>query len=355
MNEAVLSVSDLQTHLHTDDGIVRAVDGLSFEVDRNETVCLVGESGSGKTMACNTITGMVGPPAEINGEVRFDGQDLLGLSESELTSVRGNRIAYLFQNAQNALDPVYTIGDQIAEAITFHQDTSSEQARERAVELLATVGLSRPAERVDEYPHELSDGMCQRVAIAIALAAEPDLLIADEPVSALDVMIQGRIIDLLDDLREKREFSLVLVTHDLRVVASLADRIVVLYGGTDVERGAATDVLQTPAHPYSQDLFESFTGDGESEDSLASRDPIPPQGCRFHRECRHAVDDCRASKPPFAAVDGNESHRAACVYYGTERDPGELLFNARHVGAAFDSADEPPGQTAETDGGDRDE
>ncbi|MFC7058637.1 ABC transporter ATP-binding protein [Halovenus salina] len=247
---------------------------------------------------------------------------------------------------------MYTVGDQIAEAITFHQDVSGEQARERAIDLLGTVGLSRPAERVDEYPHELSDGMCQRVAIAIALAAEPDLLIADEPVSALDVMIQGRIIDLLDDLRKERDFSLVLVTHDLRVVASLADRMVVLYGGTDVERGTTADVLQTPAHPYSQDLFASFTGDGERGDDLATRDPIPPQGCRFHRECAHAVDDCRDSKPPFAAVEGDDAHRVSCVHYGPERDPGEILFEARRAGAAFDDPEETPKQTAEADGGD---
>ncbi len=327
MNDPLLAVDDLRTHIRTESGIVRAVDGLSFTVEAGETVCLVGESGSGKTLACDTLTGLVGPPAEISGTVRFDGTELLSASQRELRAVRGDRLAYVFQNAQSALDPVYTVGEQIAEAITFHRETSKEAARDRAIDLLETVGLSRPAERVDEYPHELSDGMCQRVAIAIALAADPDLLIADEPTSALDVMIQARIVDLLDDLREQRDLSLLLVTHDLRVVAALADRIVVLYGGTGVERGEASDVLDRPSHPYTQELFRSFTGDGAGDRS--SREEIPTDGCRFHRECSHAVDGCRGERPAFEPVEGLETHRAACVYHAEDRDSGVVMTGVR--------------------------
>lgn len=323
MTDPVLSVAELQTHLDTESGVVRAVDDLNFDVGAGETVCLVGESGSGKTLVCDTITGLVGPPADISGEVTFEGQNLLSLSGRELRSIRGDKIAYVFQNAQSALDPVYTVGEQIAEAITFHQEVSDEEARQRAIELLRTVSLSRAAERVDEYPHELSDGMCQRVAIAIALASEPDLLIADEPTSALDVMVQARIIELLDELRAERDFSLLLVTHDLRVVAALADRVVVLYGGTDVERGPADAVLESPAHPYTQDLFESFAGQRGAAES--ARAPIPDEGCRYYRECPHAIDACKTEKPPFEPIHVDESHHAACVYHGPDRDAATVM------------------------------
>lgn len=355
MGEPLLAVEDLRTHIQTEGGVVRAVDGLSFAVEDGETVCLVGESGSGKTLACDSITGLVGPPAEITGEVRFDGSDLLSATEGELRALRGDRLAYVFQNAQGALDPVYTVGDQIVEAIRFHRDASGEEARERAIDLLDTVGLSRPAERVDEYPHELSDGMCQRVAVAIALAADPDLLIADEPTSALDVMIQARIVDLFDDLRAERDLALLLVTHDLRVVAALADRIVVLYGGTAVERGAVTDVLDRPGHPYTQELFRSYAGGGDG--SRTARDEIPPEGCRFHRECPHAIDACRGERPPFERVEGRDTHRAACVYHANERDDGVVMTDVRatsefDLASPFDdSRSDDPSVTEETGDG----
>ena len=329
MSDPVLAVERLRTHLQTDSGVVRAVDGLSFTVGDGETVCLVGESGSGKTIACDSITGLVGPPAEITGEVHFDGTELLSASERELRTIRGESLAYLFQNAQNALDPVYTVGEQIAEAITFHRDVSNEDARERAIDLLQTVGLSRASERIEEYPHELSDGMCQRVAIAIALAAEPDLLIADEPTSALDVMIQARIVDLLGELRSTHDLSMLLVTHDLRVVAALADRIVVLYGGTAVERGPATDVLERPSHPYTQELFRSFAGKRGTRDRQRSREGIPVEGCRFHRECPHVVDACKHARPAFEPVEDRESHHAACVYHGDEYDHSTVMADVK--------------------------
>ena len=322
MTDPLLVVEDLRTHVHTADGIVHAVDGLDFTVESGETVCLVGESGSGKTLTCDTITGLVGPPADVSGTVRFDGKELLSLDEREWQSVRGDRIAYVFQNAQSALDPVYTIGDQLIEAMTFHRDIDREDARERAIDLLRTVGLSRPDTRLEQYPHELSDGMCQRVAIAIGLGSDPELLIADEPTSALDVMIQARIIELLDDLRRDRELSVLLVTHDLRVAAALADRLVVLYGGTAVERGPVEAVLTRPAHPYTQALLGSFRDGG---DGNASSTTVPDHGCRFHRECPLVVDDCRAAQPPFESVGGRDDHGASCVYHGDGHDAGALF------------------------------
>ncbi len=331
--DPLLSVEDLRTHLDTEDGVVRAVDGLSFQVRAGETVCLVGESGSGKTITCDTVAGLVGPPAETSGTVRFDGEDLLSAPEKRLRSIRGDRLAYMFQHSQSALDPVYTVGDQIVEAVRMHRDVSDAAARERAVELLRTVGLSRPAERVDTYPHELSDGMSQRVAIAVALAADPDLLVADEPTSALDAMRQAQIIDLLTDLRRERSLSVLLVTHDFRVARALADRVVVLYGGTDVERGPTARVFERPGHPYTQDLLRSFRGHPPRGESRAD---VPTEGCRFHRECPHAVADCRGDRPDFHPVDGragdgdgeDHDHQAACVFHGPDRDAATVMDDA---------------------------
>jgi len=321
----MLAVEELETRLHVDGG-VDAVDGISFDVERGETVCLVGESGSGKTLACDSITGLVGPPAEVSGDIRFDGQELLGLPDDEIRSIRGNRIAYLFQNPKGALDPVYTVGDQITEAITFHRDIEKAIAIERAVELLEAVGLSRPADRIDQYPHELSDGMCQRVALAIALAADPDLLIADEPTSALDVMIQARIIDLLEELQRDRELSVLLVTHDLRVAARLADRVVVLYDGVVVERGSASSVLERPAHPYTQALLRSFITDGDRVRAGSEAD-----GCRFRRECPHAIDACAGDRPAFH--DAGDDGEVACVRYSEEHDSTPVIADANELAA----------------------
>ncbi|WP_254841097.1 ABC transporter ATP-binding protein [Natronomonas marina] len=331
MSDALLTVEDLQTHLPTADGLVRAVDGVDFTVERGETVCLVGESGSGKTLTCDSITGLVGhPDADISGRVAFDERDLLAAGESTMRSVRGDRIGYVFQNAQSALDPVYTVGEQIVEAMSFHDTVDGTEGRERAVELLRTVGISRPEQRVDQYPHEFSDGMCQRAAIAIGLAAAPDLLIADEPTSAVDVTIQARIIDLLERIQAERDLSLLLVTHDLRVVSALADRVVVLYDGRVVERGPLSSVFGSPGHPYTQALLRSFTGDGERSDDAA--DGPAPDGCPFRNECPHAVDACAGQKPAFHAVGGATDHEAACVFHGPDRDPATVMAEAPRFG-----------------------
>ncbi|WP_135305230.1 ABC transporter ATP-binding protein [Haloarcula amylovorans] len=325
----LLDVTDLRTHIHTDHGPVRAVDGVSFTVDRGEAVCLVGESGSGKSVTCESLTGIVpSPPAEmVGGSVSFEGTSLHD-GDTDLRAVRGDRIGHVFQNPQHALDPVYTVGEQLAEAVTVHRDVSDEAARDRAVELLGRVGIPNPAERVKDYPHEFSGGMRQRVALAIALAADPELLVADEPTTAVDVTVQARLLALLRDLLANG-VGLLLVTHDLRVVAELADRVLVMFGGTIVERGPVEAVFERPAHPYTQALFDSYDGFARRPDRPA-RDDVPEDGCRFRAECPHAIEACSGpNQPPEYAVAGDEDHTASCVYYAEDRPADDLLADAR--------------------------
>ena len=328
----LLSVTDLKTHIRTKQGTVHAVDGVTFSVERGETVCIVGESGSGKTVTSESLTGIVPqPPAEIvDGSVLFDGTNLLDADERYLRRIRGSHIAHVFQNPGQALDPVYTVGDQIVEAITLHEDVEYEDARKRGIHLLRRVGIPRASERIDDYPHQFSGGMAQRVAIAISLAANPDLLIADEPTTAVDVTVQARLIELLRELTSDG-MSMLLITHDLRVVASLADRVLVMFGGTIVERGSVEDVFERPAHPYTQALFESYDG-LHRRSERSSRDEIPTDGCRFRTECSHAIDSCAGEEQPeHRTVGGDRTHTASCVHYGPEGDPKPILYNANET------------------------
>ncbi|MFW6449075.1 MAG: ABC transporter ATP-binding protein [Halobacteriota archaeon] len=328
-NEALLRVDDLVTHIETDHGTIHAVDGVSFEVNRGEVVCIVGESGSGKSVTCESLTRIVPrPPAVIKGgTVEFDGVALDGLDEKHIRRFRGNRIAHVFQNPQSALDPVYTVGEQIIEAMAIHESVDDKTARRRAIDLLRQVGIPGASKRVDEYPHEFSGGMKQRAAIAIALAAEPDLLIADEPTTAVDVTVQARLIELLRGLTAGG-MSILWITHDLRVVASIADRVLVMFGGTIVERGSVEDVFSRPAHPYTQALFQSYDGLSRAE-ARQAREDIPTDGCRFRDQCDFAIDACAGGdQPAFEPVSGSEDHRAACVHYGPEGDPEPILERA---------------------------
>ncbi|MFQ3294744.1 MAG: peptide/nickel transport system ATP-binding protein [Halobacteriales archaeon] len=333
--DPLLSVEDLTVHFDTPGGTIKAVESVSFEVYPSETVCLVGESGSGKTVAGETLTRLIpSPPGRVvDGSVRFGGLDLTTIDGGELRSIRGNRIGHVFQNPQNALDPAYTVGDQVAETIELHED--ADDAHERAVELLDQVDLPRPATAAGKYPHELSGGVKQRVVIATALAADPDLLIADEPTTALDVVTQAQILRLLADLQAERDLSVLFVTHDLGVVSAVADRVVVVYAGRVMERGPTGAVLEDPAHPYTRALLASLPGRGESMESLQGSFPDPvdrPEGCRFHPRCPHAIDECREAVPPehevsgsrSAAPSGNGHRSAACIYYGPDHDPGDL-------------------------------
>jgi peptide/nickel transport system ATP-binding protein len=327
MTGPLLSVEGLRTQFHVDGETIHAVEGVDFEVDRGETVCLVGESGSGKTVTCESITRLIPtPPGEIvDGSVRFDGMELTDIGQSQLRNLRGDGIAYVFQNPQNALDPVYTVGDQLVEAIERNRVVEGGSPRSEAVSLLADVGIPNPASRLDEYPHQFSGGMRQRVLIAMALAGNPDLLIADEPTTAIDVTIEAGILQLLRDLQAERGTAILFVTHDLGVVAEIADRVVVMYGGKVMETGSVYEVFDDPAHPYTRALFRCLPGHGDLEP--IGGDPVdgvdPPAGCRFHPRCEHAVDDCRSGEqPPLRKVSG--SQRAACVYYGGDHDRTEL-------------------------------
>ena len=324
--EPILSVEDLTVEFDTPTGPLLAIEDLSFDLHRGETVCLVGESGSGKTVAGETLTRLIPtPPGRVTGgAVRFDGQDLTTATEQSLRSIRGDRIAHVFQNPQGALDPAYTIGDQVAETIELHEDDPA--AHERAVDLLDRVGLPRPATAARKYPHELSGGVKQRVVIAAALAADPDVLVADEPTTALDVVTQAQILRLLADLQAERDLAVLFITHDLGVVSQVADRVVVVYAGRVMERGPVGPVLSEPAHPYTRALLGSLPGRSEAMRPLEGSLPDPldkPSGCLFHPRCPDAVEACSESVPPEHTVDSDRS--AACVYHGPGFDAADLV------------------------------
>ena len=321
--DPVLSVRNLRTYFETPEGPRRAVDGVSFEVAPGETVCLVGESGCGKTVTCESLTRLVEtPPGRVvGGAVWYDGEDLTLADERRLRAVRGDGIAHVFQNPQGALDPVYTVGEQVAEAVRIHRDVTRDEARERAVDLLDRVGIPNAPLRVEDYPHEFSGGMRQRVAIAVALAADPDVLVADEPTTALDVTIQASVLRLFREIQAERDTAVVFVTHDLGVVSEVADRVVVMYAGRVLERGPVEAVLGDPAHPYTRALLECLPGRAAATEGIdgAVPDPTdPPEGCRFHPRCPHAVEACTGGEPPALRPAGGS--RAACVFYGPGYD-----------------------------------
>ncbi|WP_363465580.1 ABC transporter ATP-binding protein [Halogeometricum borinquense] len=330
MSEPLLSIRNLKTHFHTDEGTVHAVDGVSLDVDRGETVCVVGESGSGKTVTAESITRLIPePPGEIvGGEVRFDGDDVLSMSEAELEDLRGGRIGHIFQNPQGALNPVYTIGWQIREAIQLHDDVSDEEAHERTIDLLDRVGIPDATSRIDDYPHEFSGGMKQRVVIAMALASNPDLLIADEPTTALDVTIQMQILRLLNQVQDEFNTGIVMITHDLGVVAEVADRVVVMYAGKVMEQGDVYEIFENPSHPYTRALLECLPGRGERMEAIGGSLPSttsPPSGCRFNPRCPYAVADCKKGKQPPMHSTGNGDHTVSCVHYEPGADPSVVL------------------------------
>jgi oligopeptide/dipeptide ABC transporter ATP-binding protein len=315
---ALLEVRDLRTHLRTPEGLVRAVDGVSFTVAPSATLGIVGESGCGKSVTALSILGLVPrPPAElIDGAILFDGNDLLRLDDAALRDLRGDRIAMVFQEPMTSLNPAYTIGEQIIEAILRHDPVGRPAARQRAVELVARVGIPAPEQRIDDYPHKLSGGMRQRAMIAMALACRPQLLIADEPTTALDVTIQAQILDLLRDLRRDLGMAVILITHDLGVVAELCDDVLVMYGGKVVEHASAEALFASPQHPYTIGLLGSLpSGDGGTE-HLAAIEGMPPNpialpaGCRFHPRCPFVEPRCREVEPPLAEVAPGQ--HAAC-------------------------------------------
>ena len=320
----LLSVRDLSVEFTTDDGVVHAVDRVTFDVDRNETLGIVGESGSGKSVTSMAILGLLPKSAKISGEILFDGQPLTTATERELQKIRGRRIAMIFQDALAALNPVHTVGRQIAEAIRVHQPkTTRADLTARAIELLSTVGIPNPTERVDQFPHEYSGGMRQRAMIAMAISNEPDLLIADEPTTALDVTIQAQVLDVLERIQNRTESSIMLITHDLGVVAGVADRVVVMYAGRAVETGSVDDIFYTPKHPYAEGLLASLPRLDRRADKASRLHRITgqppslihiPSGCAFHPRCPYAEVPGRCSTDRPDLIEVGTLHRSSCFF-----------------------------------------
>ena len=320
MSDHLLEVDDLRVQFHTEDGVVRAVDGVSFTVDRGEVVAIVGESGSGKTVTAMTLMGLTrGPNANFEGSATFDGTDLVTAPEDELRQIRGAGIAMVFQDPMSSLNPVYRVGRQIAEQIRVHEPkTGKTQALDKAVDLMERVGIPHAHERARSYPHEFSGGMRQRVMIAMALANDPKLLIADEPTTALDVTIQAQILDELRTLRTETGAGIILVTHDLGVVADIADRIAVMYAGRVVEQGTLDEIFYDPQHPYTWGLLGSITRlDRERPHRLPAIPGLPPsllnapQGCHFRPRCPHEFDKC-TEIPALEQRGGEPGHCDRC-------------------------------------------
>jgi oligopeptide/dipeptide ABC transporter ATP-binding protein len=326
-NDILLSIQNLKVYFRANQRVARAVDGVSYEVRKGETVCLVGESGCGKTVSALTTLGLIAqPPGEIaGGQVLFKGRDLLNLGEEDMRKVRGSHIAMVFQEPMTSLNPVFTVGDQIAEAITVHENLIPAEIRKRCVQLLKDVGIPSPEERLADYPHQLSGGQRQRVMIAMALACNPELVIADEPTTALDVTIQAQILNLFGELQRKRHMSLLYITHDLGVVASIADRIYVMYAGMIAEQGNASEIFHDPRHPYTRGLLASLPNRakrGARLHSIPGTVPDPaykPGGCPFHPRCDFASETCRSQFPEMC--DYGDDHLSRCpVLYGRETD-----------------------------------
>jgi peptide/nickel transport system ATP-binding protein len=317
----LLEVTDLSVHFDTEDGVVRAVDGVSFSVAPGRTLGIVGESGCGKSVANLTVLGLTrAPNARISGRISFEGRNLLEADDEDLRRVRGNEIGMIFQDPLSSLHPLFRVGDQLAEAIQAHRDVSTAAARDRVVELLGEVGIPNAEARVDDYPHEFSGGMRQRAMIAMALANEPRLLIADEPTTALDVTTQAQILDLIGRLQAERGMAVIVITHDLGVVAENADDVAVMYAGKIVEKAGVADVFARPRHPYTWGLLRSIptlaSKHGEQLVPIPGQPPslisVPP-GCSFHPRCPYVRPRHRVVEPPLDALPGDPGHLAACL------------------------------------------
>lgn len=321
-SEKIIDIRNLRTYFDTDDGVVKAVDGVNYSIEAGKTLGVVGESGCGKSVTAMSVLQLIPqPPGRIaGGEVFFKGRDLTKVSAKEMRAIRGNEISVIFQEPMTSLNPVYRVGDQIAEALILHEGLSQAEARKRTIHLLDRVGIPSPDTRVDEFPHQMSGGMKQRVMIAMALACNPSLLIADEPTTALDVTIQAQILDLLRELQDDLGMSIILITHDLGVVAEMAHEVSVMYAGKVVEFASVNDLFLNPKHPYTAGLFRSLPKLGEEREALEvipGNVPNPlefPSGCKFWPRCTHATDRCRAEEPELLEVA--KDHLAACHRIG---------------------------------------
>jgi len=319
----ILEVKNLKTFFYTDAGVVKAVDGVSFDLKFGETLGIVGETGSGKSVTALSILRLIQqPPGKIvDGEILFDGKDLLKINKGELQNYRGNRISMIFQDPMTSLNPVYTIGNQIMESITIHRKLKKKDIMKESLKLLEMVEIPEPMKRLNSYPHEFSGGMRQRVMIAMAIANSPSILIADEPTTALDVTIQAQILELMDSVKIKTNSSIIIITHDLGVVAKYASRVMVMYAGKPVEFSTVNNIFYSPLHPYTMGLMESITRlDEEKKEELKPIKGSPPslidlpEGCIFRVRCKYAMDKCRKKYPPLIEVI--KGHKAACYRAG---------------------------------------
>jgi oligopeptide/dipeptide ABC transporter ATP-binding protein len=322
--ENLLEVKDLKTYFYTEDGVVPAVDGVDFELKPGQTLGIVGESGCGKSVTSLSILRLVpNPPGRIvEGEILFEGKDLVQATESEMQHIRGNDIAMIFQEPMTSLNPVFTIGKQIMEAIMLHQNLDKNKAREKCIEMLKLVGIPRAEQAIDEYPHQFSGGMRQRAMIAMALSCNPKLLIADEPTTALDVTIQAQIIELMKGLKDKLNTAIILITHDLGVVAEMCEHVIVMYAGKVVEEADIMELYTDPKHPYTVGLMKSKPSLDDNRDRLevipgAVPNPLDmPEGCTFHPRCPHAMDICREKQPHL--INNEDRRRVRCWLYEKE-------------------------------------
>jgi oligopeptide/dipeptide ABC transporter ATP-binding protein len=338
-NDVLLDVRDLRTYFHVMDGVVKAVDGVSYQIRRGQTLGIVGESGCGKSVTALTIMRLLDePPAEVaSGEVMFEGRDLLKLSSEEMRQVRGNDVAMIFQEPMTSLNPVFTVGDQISEAVVIHRKLSKKAGWEKAVESLKAVGINNPERRVKQYPHEMSGGMRQRVMIAMALSCDPKLLIADEPTTALDVTIQAQILELIQKVQDETGSALMLITHDLGVVAETVQDVVVMYAGRVVEQGTVDEVLLAPKHPYTEGLLTSIPSKGMRGQRLnVIRGTVPnpfnmPVGCNFEPRCPYAFAPCTVHDPRIE--DANPPDVACWLYSAAPGSPIPPRARARAAGA----------------------
>lgn len=332
-NQPLIDIKDLHVHFTSDGKLIKAVNGVNLKVNKGESVGIVGETGAGKTTTALSIIRLVQtPPGKyVNGEIIFEGEDLLKSSEAHLRTIRGNKISMIFQDPMTSLNPVYTVGDQIAEVIWLHEKVSKQEARKKAGEILEFVGI--PAERGGEYPHQFSGGMRQRVGIAIALACNPSLLVADEPTTALDVTIQAQVLDLMKKLKEELEMGMILITHDLGIVAEVCDKVAIMYAGEIVEFGSLEHIFRNPQHPYTEGLFKSIPNLEKRENRLTPikglmPDPSElPSGCPFHTRCPKAISSCQSIKPhPIETENTNgTSHLVSCLLYDKTRNTNEVI------------------------------
>jgi peptide/nickel transport system ATP-binding protein len=351
-SEPLLRVEDLRVEFHTEDGVVHAVDGITYQVFPGKTLGIVGESGSGKTVGSMTVLGLTRyQGAEVSGRILFEGRDLVTMDDDGLRGIRGNEIAMIFQDPLSSLHPLYKVGRQLTEAILTHRAVSKAQARERAIELLGLVGIPDPSNRFDQFPHEFSGGMRQRVMIAMALANDPKLLIADEPTTALDVTVQAQILELMERLQRELGMAIVIITHDLGVVAEMADDIAVMYAGRIVETAPASEIFASPSHPYTWGLLRSIPRlERDREEPLV---PIPgtppsllspPSGCHFHPRCAYAQPSHSRIDPALEPVPGAAEHFAACLL---EPQLRRGLWQSLGAGATPEQAKQAAGFTEE--------